>query len=684
MLNVERKKTDKIDWVKPLETYITAQYAHERDCLHDHKDAIANLQQLREDVRNIQDKSETARELLHRYHAILTSVETRFPVHENNIRISFPWYDSYKGKKLASFSVHYEKMNVLFNIGALSHQIASSQNKTTADGLKIACQNHQQAAGAFTRLKEELEKHPQSNSFDLTMDSISMLIQLNLAQAQECFYEKAVKDNMNPSIVAKLSAQVVDFYDATATLLHTSALSSSVPRNWVTFVEYKLQLFRANSHYRQSLVHLTTDDYGAQIARLRIAHNCMEDIKKKQLRSLTPELQNDVNTMSNTVQKALQEAEKDNDTIYHSVVVPESKLPAIERKPIVKALPLPESAVMTSEKDPFVRLIPFAITEKLSVYVSRKEALIRSELQSLDEMNNMAIGSLSSMGLPGSIQAIESTGVPSALQEKMLSVKREGGHALVKEQLETLDKMSQEDDRLLKETSRILQQEEQDDNNMRQQYGTRWQRTPSHALTASLTQEASKWAANISHARKSDALLQKEFRDHEAAIIRLSLTQDELLRQLPSSSGPQGNDGGIVLQLKQNLSALDRLMTVDRPVLRTEISGLSAQDDISIRLMACEPGREEDLYNTELQKYDVIKEKIQNSQRDQERLLEEIYNLNMKFQESRNLGGAAQQRGQVLQSLDTAHKVRTYPRCSRTRLTSMIILFFSEFRAGVD
>lgn len=63
------------------------------------------------------------------------------------------------------------------------------------------------------------------------------------------------------------------------------------------------------------------------------------------------------------ITKAFQQAEKENDTIYHDTVPSESNLPPIEKKSIVKPTPLP-----IPEKDPFERLIPFAITQKLSIY----------------------------------------------------------------------------------------------------------------------------------------------------------------------------------------------------------------------------------------------------------------------------------------------------------------------------
>lgn len=75
-----------------------------------------------------------------------------------------------------------------------------------------------------------MERHPQPNVFDFSPEFLNMAIHLMLAQAQECFYEKAVKDNMKASIIAKLAAQVADYYEFTLTLVTNSALSSIVPK----------------------------------------------------------------------------------------------------------------------------------------------------------------------------------------------------------------------------------------------------------------------------------------------------------------------------------------------------------------------------------------------------------------------------------------------------------------------
>lgn len=62
MLAVDRKKTDKVDLVKPIQQYVRNQYSAQ--AVSDHTEAFNYLQQLREDTRNLQDKNDATKELL--------------------------------------------------------------------------------------------------------------------------------------------------------------------------------------------------------------------------------------------------------------------------------------------------------------------------------------------------------------------------------------------------------------------------------------------------------------------------------------------------------------------------------------------------------------------------------------------------------------------------------------------
>ena len=84
---------------------------------------------------------------------------------------------------------------MLYDIGALYSQLATTQSRTTADSLKRACQYFQQAAGIFDLLSRQTQdlRLPLGVSVDdfspATLETLQFLM---LAQAQECFWQKAV------------------------------------------------------------------------------------------------------------------------------------------------------------------------------------------------------------------------------------------------------------------------------------------------------------------------------------------------------------------------------------------------------------------------------------------------------------------------------------------------------------
>jgi programmed cell death 6-interacting protein len=89
----------------------------------------------------------------------------------------------------------FERLSVLYNIGALYSQLATSQSRTTAESLKRACQYFQQAAGIFEYLSQhtgDLRLPPGMFVEDFSEPTVNSLKFLMLAQAQECFWQKSV------------------------------------------------------------------------------------------------------------------------------------------------------------------------------------------------------------------------------------------------------------------------------------------------------------------------------------------------------------------------------------------------------------------------------------------------------------------------------------------------------------
>ena len=93
------------------------------------------------------------------YYDQLVAIDAKIPVSE--VQIPFKWKDAFdKGSifggriSLTVPSFAYERVCVLFNMGAYSSMIAAGENFETDDGLQKALKKLQFAAGIFTHLKD--------------------------------------------------------------------------------------------------------------------------------------------------------------------------------------------------------------------------------------------------------------------------------------------------------------------------------------------------------------------------------------------------------------------------------------------------------------------------------------------------------------------------------------------------
>ena len=86
-----------------------------------------------------------------------------------------------------------------------------------------------------------------------------------LAQAQECFWLKAVSDKNKDSVIARLAASVSDYYSSAAEF---GEKSSSVRKEWTSHMEAKCRHFGAAAQYRQAQDCLEKSKYGEEVYRL--------------------------------------------------------------------------------------------------------------------------------------------------------------------------------------------------------------------------------------------------------------------------------------------------------------------------------------------------------------------------------------------------------------------------------
>lgn len=211
---------------------------------------------------------------------------------------------------------------------------------------------------------------------------------------------------------------------------------------------------------------------------------------------------------------------------------------------------------------------------------------------------------------------------------------------------------------------------------MRAQFRGRWTRPPSQALTRQLIDQAQSRRETLDTAQKADQLVRGKIETWSEIIEVLCLPFEELERSIPSAIGVRGggNDSGSpdgseesVTRLKRLLDDVDTQLRVRRERVE-EVRRLSESDDISPALLnqaavltsnspsvKIEPAQFEDLFVTQMQKYEDFKKIVAIDEASQEKLLKEIANANTEFVRSRRSNAVIAKREKALQNLEQGY-----------------------------
>nr|XP_005990790.1 PREDICTED: rhophilin-1 [Latimeria chalumnae] len=241
------KETKEIDLTVPLMDFICEHYGEEGSVF---KKEIHEFMDLRQAMRT-PSRNESGLELLMEYYNQLYFLDNRFFSPNKNLGVFFHWYDSLTGVPSYQRTIAFEKGSVLFNIGALYTQIGARQDRSTSQGVGMAIDAFQKAAGAFNYLKENFTNAP---SLDMSMASLNMLVQLMIAQVQECVFEKVTlgghrNDFLTRLGIAQEAARVADVYFLVYHAMTQPPVKDYVPFSWATMARVKAEHFKALSHY---------------------------------------------------------------------------------------------------------------------------------------------------------------------------------------------------------------------------------------------------------------------------------------------------------------------------------------------------------------------------------------------------------------------------------------------------
>ncbi|VBB80955.1 Putative pH-response regulator protein [Podospora comata] len=685
ILSLPFRKSVQLSLSSSLRQYISKKYDQHPDMFRHDLEVIDSL---RRDAVNTREPHSTGIRKLQTYAAQLVWMSGKFPI---DIGVDFTWYPAlgyHTEHPLVQNNLQYELLNILYNLAALYSQLAISSNRSDTKGLKAAASFFSQAAGVLSHMKKEIlpELRMANPPDDMDEATLEALTQLFLAQSQECFWQKAVMDQYKDASIAKLAARVSDLYNlAVEAAMQSEAISSA----WIHHMSAKHHHFAAAAQYRAACDCLEKKRYGEEVARLKDAVNCVtEGLKECKGGYISKAVVDDLHGLKKRVEEDLKRAEKDNDIIYLQIVPPKPELKILERANMAVAS-VPSQVAKPyeyfgdhAEFGPalFTKLVPFSVHVAVSIYEERRDRLVNNNIiAELETMTDRLHEILSSLNLPGSLQALEKPlGLPGTLVQHAEEIRQADALNKLQRGFADVEKLCAGDKAVFEEGKALLAAEEEEDHALRLKYGTqRWARPesradPSHDGGAKLWNQAGDIDGYFASSTSSDAVVREKFAAVKVTLAILAGPDRGMMDYIPNSRRTE-----IPELLKP---AIGRLRGVYNDVLRLEsrrrkrIESLRARsraDDIKGDIMAeaarlertypntpIVPAHFEDFFDKRLDSlYESELEALEKEQADQEKIMSEIQRANRDFESQKKVIGESgnREREKALQRLDNAY-----------------------------
>ncbi|XP_032542263.1 tyrosine-protein phosphatase non-receptor type 23 [Chiroxiphia lanceolata] len=569
---------------------------------------------------------------LRKYLGQLHFLQSRIPMGAGqDAAVPVTWTEIFSGKVVTHEDIKYEQACVLYNLGALHSMLGAMDKRVSEEGMKVSCTHFQCAAGAFTYLRDHF---PHSYSVDMSHQILSLNINLMLGQAQECLLEKSMLDNRKSFLVARISAQVVDYYKEACRALEnseTAALLGKIQKDWKKLVQMKIYYFAAVAHLHMGKQAEEQQKFGERVIYFQSALDKLNEAIK--LAKGQPDtVQEALRFTMDVIGGKYNSAKKDNDFIYHEAVPALDTLQSVKGAPLVKALPVNPTDPAVTGPDIFAKLVPMAAHEASSLYSEEKAKLLRDVMAKIEAKNEVLDQFMDSMQLdPETVDNLDMYNhIPAVLMEKCaaLSVRPDTVRNLV-QSMQVLSGVFTDVEASLKEIRDLLEEDEAQERKLQELLGRVPPAPGSPPGLAEVSKECSKYLELHEKASFTNTELHRAMNLHLGNLRLLSGPLEQVRAALPTPT--LSEDDKQVLQNLKRILAKVQEMRDQRMSLEQQLREMIQKDDITTSLVTADRSEMKKLFEEQLRKYDQLKVYLEQNLAAQENVLKALTDANVKY-----------------------------------------------------
>ncbi|KAM8967488.1 tyrosine-protein phosphatase non-receptor type 23 isoform 2-T2 [Pelodytes ibericus] len=630
MIWLDLKEAGEFSFNQPVKQFVLKNYGENPE---NYNEELKKLEQLRQSAVNVPRDFEGC-SVLRKYFGQLHYLQSRIPMEsEQEASVPVTWTEIFSGKSVTHDDIKYEQACVLYNLGALHSMLGAMDKRVSEEGMKVSCTHFQCSAGAFAYLRDHFAH---SYSVDMSHQILNLNINLMLGQAQECLLEKSMLDNRKSFLVARISAQVVDYYKEACRALEnseTASLLGKIQKDWKKLVQMKIYYFAAIAHLHMGKQAEEQQKYGEQVAYLQSALDKLNEAIK-QSKGQPSAVQDALRFTMDVIGGKFSSAKKDNDFIYHESVPTLETLQAVKGAPLVKALPVNPTDPAVTGPDIFSKLVPMAAHEASSLYSEDKAKLLREIMSKIEAKNEVLDQFTDSLQLdPDTVDNLDLySHIPPALMEKCaaLSVRPDTVKSLV-QSMQVLSGVYTDVEASLKDIKDLLDEFESQERKLQEEVG-KLSAVPTPPASPSMTEIGKEWTKYMEvHEKASftNTELHKAMNLHISNLRLLSGPLDQLQQALPAPILTE-DDKAVLQTLKRILSKVQE-MREQRLTLEQQLRDTIQKDDITTSLVTTDRSEMKKLFAEQLKKYEQLKVYIDQNLSAQENILKALTEANVKY-----------------------------------------------------
>ncbi|XP_016370579.1 tyrosine-protein phosphatase non-receptor type 23-like isoform X2 [Sinocyclocheilus rhinocerous] len=492
--------------------------------------------------------------------------------------------------------------------------------------MKMSCTHFQCSAGAFTHLRDHFNH---SYSSDMSSQALSINISLMLAQAQECLLEKTLLDNRKSHLIAKICAQVCDYYKNCLRVLDNSeCVPGRIQKEWRKLIGMKISYFSAITHLHMGKQSEEQQKYGEAVAYF---HSSLDKLNEaiKQSKGQLESVQEALKFTMDVIGGKYNSAKKENDFIYHESVPGLDTLAAVKGASLVKPLPVSLTDQSVTGPDLFSKLVPMATHEASSLYSEEKAKLLRDIVAKIEDKNQILEKFMESLSNDSVYKIDIFKCLPDALLEKcaFLSVRPDTVKNLV-QAMQALSNVYTDVGSSLDEARSALEEDEAGEKSLMEVMGQKGLPTRP-AVFQDIQKELKKYEAAHQAASNTNTELHKAMNQHIPNIRLLQGSVEELRKSLPQPELSQ-DEMSSLQKMKTILGKVDE-MRKQRISLESQLRDLIHKDDITGVLVTTDRAEIKTLFAEQLKKYDQLKVYIDQNLVAQDNILKALTEANVQY-----------------------------------------------------